>query len=173
MATNHIRLGINYRQNKNEKSSAYGKYYAEIDRRETLTTAGLAAHLAEHNFGMGEDAIYAVLTRLSKCIPELLAQGVPVKIDGLGIFSTTLKSMGIDEQQLKSPTFNPTTIVQGVRIRFRPDGQEMNNLTSKAFLSQKVSLQSNYVVEKMESGEKEYTAYKSLEEFRLPAEPEP
>ena len=94
MATNHIRLGINYRQNKNEKSSAYGKYYAEIDRRETLTTAGLAAHLAEHNFGMGEDAIYAMLTRLSKCIPELLAQGVPVKIDGLGIFSTTLKSMG-------------------------------------------------------------------------------
>jgi hypothetical protein len=81
--------------------------------------------------------------------------------------------MGIDEQQLKSPTFNPTTIVQGVRIRFRPDGQEMNNLTSKAFLSQKVSLQSNYVVEKAEAGDKEYTTYKSLEEFRLPAEPEP
>ena len=31
----------------------------------------------------------------------------------------------------------------------------------------------NRPIEKMESGEKEYTTYKSLEEFRLPAEPEP
>ena len=152
MATNHIKLGVNYRQNKNEKSSAFGKYFAEIDRQETLTTAGLAKHLAEHNFGMGEDAIYAVLTRLSKCVPELLAQGVPVKIDGLGIFSTTAKSKGIEESQMKSASFNPTSAVLGIRIRFRPDGQEMNNLTSKAFLAQKVSLQSNYIVERGESG---------------------
>ena len=61
--SNHIKLGINFRENKNEKSTGYGKMYAEIDRNDGLTTRGLAAHLAEHNFGMGEDAIYAVMNR--------------------------------------------------------------------------------------------------------------
>jgi len=79
-------MGVNFRKNINTKSAANGKYYAEVDRQKTLTTRGLAAHLKEHNCMVGRDAIQAVLVKLSECIPELVAQGVGVKLDGLGIF---------------------------------------------------------------------------------------
>ena len=173
--SNFIKLGINYRKNKNTKSAGYGKYYAEVDRQKTLTTDGLAAHLEAHNFGMGKDAIKAVLTRLADCIPELLAQGIPVKLDGLGIFSVTVANdseKAYTEAQLKAAA-NPAQIVKGIRIRFKPDGDEMNNLTSRAFLEQKVSLESRFIVEKktrtIDGEEKTYTDYQSLEEFRMPA----
>ena len=92
MSSNFVKLGINYRKNMNTKSPSYGKYYASLDTQETLTTAGLAAHIKEHNFGYGVDAIKAVLQRLSECIPELLSQGIPVKLDGLGTFVPTVQN---------------------------------------------------------------------------------
>ena len=176
MATNHIKLGINYRKNKNTKSPSYGKYYAEVDRQKTLTARGLSEHIASHNFGMGRDAIEAVLVKLSECIPELLSQGIPVKLDGLGIFSVTVANDGkkaLTEAQLKASS-TPSEMVQGIRIRFKPDGEEMNNLTSKRFLQDNVSLESRYIVESktatVDGEEKTYQSKMTLEEFRMPAQ---
>ena len=170
--SNHIKLGINFRENKNEKSTGYGKMHAEIDRRDGLTTRGLAAHLAEHNFGMGEDAIYAVLNRLSKCLPELLAQGIPVKLDGLGQFYVTVASKGVTPAKLHSGEENASSMISGVRIRFRPEGVDMNNLTSKSFLRDKVSLISKFIVETIQLAGKNVTQYTSIEEWKnTPLEP--
>ena len=141
MSSNFVKLGINFRKNLNTKSAAYGKYYAVLDTQETLTTAGLAAHIKEHNFGYGVDAIKAVLQRLSECIPELLAQGIP------------------------------TGLVAGVHIRFRPDGAELQNLTSRQFLAQKVSLESRYVLDGTKVAKSLVAT--PLETFRASEEPEP
>ena len=122
MAINQIQMGVNFRKNINSKSAANGKYYAEVDRQKTLTTRGLAAHLKEHHCMVGRDAIQAVLVKLSECIPELVAQGVGVKLDGLGIFYPTIenKKGGASETQMLDSEFNPTSIVEGVHVLFMP-----------------------------------------------------
>ena len=48
MAVNKISMGINYRKKTNSRMTGSGSYFAEVDRRETLTTRGLAEHLKEH-----------------------------------------------------------------------------------------------------------------------------
>ena len=172
--TNRITMGVNYRKVTSVKSPAYGKYYAEVDRPKTLTTDGLAAHIAAHGCALGAEAIKGVLVKLSECIPELIAMGQPVKIDGLGTFSAGIKNFknGATEVQMKDKTFNPTTIVKGVKINFRPDGTEMNNLTSKNFLQSQVSLESRYIVTGKESDDSQIRT--PLPTFRAPeVDPEP
>ena len=39
---------INLRQNKNDESTAYGKYFAEVDSKAPLNLKGLAKHMSEH-----------------------------------------------------------------------------------------------------------------------------
>ena len=39
---------INLRQNKNDDSTAYGKYFAECDAKEPLNLKGFAAHMTSH-----------------------------------------------------------------------------------------------------------------------------
>ena len=133
MASNQIQMGVNFRKNINSKSASYQKYYAEVDRQKTLTTRGLAAHLKEHNCMVGRDAIQAVLVKLSECIPELVAQGVGVKLDGLGIFYPTIRNKkgGATEEQMLDSEFNPTSIVEGVHVRFLPESSTLDNLTSR------------------------------------------
>ena len=92
MAVNKISMGINYRKKTNSRMTGSGNYFAEVDRRETLMTRGLAEHLKEHGCLAGLDAIQAVLVKISQCVPELVAQGIGVKLDGLGIFYPTVKN---------------------------------------------------------------------------------
>ena len=161
-------MGVNYRKVDSVKSPAYGKYYAEVDRPKTLTTDGLAAHIAAH--GSAPEAIKGVLVQLSNCIPELISMGQPVKIDGLGTFSAGIKNFknGATEAQMQDSDFNPTTIVKGVKINFRPDGQELKNITSKNFLQSMVSLESRYIVTGKESDQSQIRT--PLHTFRAPAQ---
>ena len=149
MAINQIQMGVNFRKNINSKSASYQKYYAEVDRQKTLTTRGLAAHLKEHNCMVGRDAIQAVLVKLSECLPELVAQGVGVKLDGLGIFypSVLNEKGGATEAEMLDKTFNPTSIIKGIRLRFTPDSSELDNLTSKQFLTRSVAPESQNIVD--------------------------
>ena len=148
MAVNKISMSINYRKNKGSLSSA-GKYYAEVDRQKTLSTRGLAQHLKDHNCMVGRDAIMAVLIKLSECIPELVAQGVGVKLDGLGIFYPSIDNVkgGATEAQMKDSNFNPTSIIDGVHLRFTPDSSALDNLTSKNFLRRSVAPESQNIIE--------------------------
>ena len=149
MAVNKISMAINYRKNKSTRLSSGGKYYAEVDRQKTLSTRGLAQHLKDHNCMVGRDAIMAVLIKLSECVPELVAQGVGVKLDGLGIFypSVLNEKGGATETEMKDKTFNPTSIIKGIRLRFTPDSSELDNLTSKQFLARNVAPESQNIVD--------------------------
>ena len=48
MARTNIPMVINLRQNKNDESSAYGKYFAEVDTKEPLNLKGFAKHMTSH-----------------------------------------------------------------------------------------------------------------------------
>lgn len=47
-ARSNILMVINLRQNKNDESTAYGKYFPEVDSKEALNLKGLAKHMTEH-----------------------------------------------------------------------------------------------------------------------------
>ena len=127
MAKNQKTLRIVLRQNKNEDSKAYGKWYAELLDRETITTRGLAKHISGHGSPFTEDVIIGVLSALSRCIPELVAEGTGVKLDGLGQFYPSLESTGAD-----SPSaFTIQENVKGVHIRWcHRDRRMTSNLDS-------------------------------------------
>lgn len=176
MATNKIAMTVMYRKNENVKSSACNHYFAEVDQAETLTNAGFIEHIRSHNCAVGTEAIKAVVEKISECIPELVAQGVPVKIDGLGIFYPTIenKKAGATEDQMKDKQFNPTSIIKGVHLRFLPDGTDLNNLTSREYLTRSVSPTAEYIVkteERTVDGKKRKVQVRTtLEDFRNPAD---
>ena len=175
MAVDKISMAINYRKNKSTRLSSGGKYYAEVDRQKTLSTRGLAQHLKDHNCMVGRDAIMAVLIKLSECLPELVAQGVGVKLDGLGIFypSVLNEKGGATEAEMLDKTFNPTTIIRGIRLRFTPDSSELDNLTSRQFLTRSVTPESQNIVEVEErtiNGKKvNVQKLTTLDDFRNPS----
>ena len=131
---NSIELKVNLRKNNNEKSDNYGKYYAELERKRTLSLKGLAKHIADHGSIFTRDVIEGVLCKLCQCVPELLSQGVPVKLDGLGTFYPTAKNEhGGLESVEAAKNLTPEQAVEGVRVRFLPDGTKLDDMTSKAF----------------------------------------
>ena len=77
---------INLRKNLNANNPGYGKYYPKAVEKDTITLRGLAKHMAEHQCVYSRDIIEGVLIKMASCMIELIAQGNPVKIDGLGIF---------------------------------------------------------------------------------------
>ena len=125
-------LGINFKQNTNSQSSGYGKYYPEVDRQKTLSTRGFAEHMISHGSKYGLEDIVAILRMFSTCLPELLAMGIGVKFDGLGIFLPYAESKkGITKQQMAS--VSPRDVVKAVHIRFQPDSTKLDDLSGPAF----------------------------------------
>lgn len=130
--TNSIELRVNLRKNNNEKSDQYGKLYAELETNKTLSLRGLAKHIADHNSIYGRDVIVGVLTKLSECVIELVAQGQPVKLDGLGTFYPTAKNVkGGIASIADAKKMIPAQQVEGVHVRFEPEGAQLDDITSK------------------------------------------
>ena len=174
MAVNKISMGINYRKKTNSRMTGSGNYFAEVDRRETLTTRGLAEHLKDHGCLAGLDAIQAVLVKISQCVPELVAQGIGVKLDGLGIFYPTIKNKkgGATEAQMLDKDYNPTSLIEGVHVRFSPESTDLDNLTSKQFLTRSVTTASQNIVKAVErtvNGKtRKIRTVVSIDDFRNP-----
>ena len=85
-------MGINLRQNKNSKNAGYGKYYPEVDMQKTLTIRGFAQHLIDHGSKYKRGDIENMLSMVTECLPELVAQGIPVQLGELGIFRPTCEA---------------------------------------------------------------------------------
>ncbi len=150
MATNEIKLGINLRQNKNSKNAGFGKYYPEVDTQTTLTLRGFAKHMSDHGCIYGLDLIEGVLKKITQCLPELISQGVPVRLDPLGTF---LPTCSVDKPVLNIPAMegaDPNDVVKGVHIRFLPYGVEDDNITSRRFKDEYCSLEFRNIVESQE-----------------------
>ena len=149
MATNTLIMSYVLRKFKNARSSANNRWFAYVNKAGTLSTRGLAQHMIEHGMIGNRAEVQAMLTKLSECIPELVAQGYGVKLDGIGIFYPTIANTKGGAETVAD--FNLTQNVKDVRFRFKPDSTDLDDLTTKAF-GKKVTFGDGYYQE--QSGKK-------------------
>ncbi len=141
MATNTLIMSYVLKKMQNVKSPVNNRWFAHVNRQGTLTTRGLADHMIEHGLVGNRGDVVAMLAKLSECIPELVAQGYGVKLDGIGIFYPTIanKKGGADSVE----DFSVTKNIDGIRFRFTPDSTNLDDMTSKAF-GKRVTLGNGY-----------------------------
>ena len=149
MATNTLIMSYVLKKFKNARSSANNRWFAYVNRVGTLSTRGLAEHMIEHGLIANRAEVEAILVKLSECIPELVAQGYGVKLEGIGIFYPTIANVKGGAETVAD--FNLTQNVKGVHFRFRPDSTDLDDLTTKAF-GKKVTFGNGYYQE--QSGKK-------------------
>ena len=108
------------KQNKNEDSKVYGKYFAYPVIEETLNLDDLAEHMSNHNSPYSKGVIKGLLTDMISCIKELLLEGKNVKIDDLAIFSLGIKNA--KGGATSEDEFNVSKNIDGVKLRARATG---------------------------------------------------
>ena len=124
---------INLRQNKNDDSTAYGKYFAEVDAKEPLNLKGLAKHMTEHGKISSEEMCNLVLGEMVKCMVHLLREGQPVKLDGFGTFSPSVDGQKLGKVELADAVAGGAdAMINGIRINFTPENTKGEELTSRA-----------------------------------------
>ena len=147
MAKENIAFLVNLRKNTVEGSKMAGRYYPEAESREALTTKGFAKHVSEHGGMITYEYMQLVLAAVVKCLKEMMSQGQPVKLDGLGTFRPTVTSVvggaASIEEALRMGINN---LVAGVNFVFIPENVQGEEITSKKFKDQ-CSLQYAYLVE--------------------------
>ena len=147
MATNDIKLGINLRQSKNASNKGYGQYYPEIDTQETLSLRGFAKHMSDHGSIYSLDIIEGVLKKITSCLPELISQGIPVRLEPLGTFIPTCDVKKPLASIAAMENADPNDVVKGVHIRFLPYGVETENITSRRFKEDYCSLELRNIID--------------------------
>ena len=138
---NTLTMGYVLRKNNNSKSSVVNRWFAHVDSQGTLSTRGLAQHMVEHGIIGNRGDAESFLAKLSECIPELVAQGYGVKLNGLGIFYPTIANVKGGAESVEK--FSITKNIKGVRFRFKADSSDLDDLTTKAF-GKKVSFGNGY-----------------------------
>ena len=162
MAKENIAFLVNLRKNTIPESDMYGRYYPEAESKETLTTKGFAKHVSEHGGTLvNYEFMQLVLASIVKCLKEMMSQGQPVKLDGLGTFRPTITSVKNGAASIEEAlTKGVNNMVAGVNFTFLPENAQGEKITSKKFKDQ-CSLQFAYLVETIKktiSGkEKSYT----------------
>lgn len=119
--TNKLPFVVNLRKNNNMNSTGYGNYYPEADRRATINLKGFAKHMVEHGKRTDYADCLLFLQDMVGCLKELLCQNVPVKLDGLGIFSAALTKT----QSYQTPAELVEHLedsFKGIKINFRGEG---------------------------------------------------
>ena len=137
MARSNIPMVINLRQNTNDDSTAFGKWFAEVDSKEPLNLKGFAKHMTSH----GKIADYQM------CVLVLLSQGQPVKLDGLGTFSPSVDGQKQGKNDIESAVAaGADAMINGIKINFSPENTKGEKLTSRAFKEQCI-FEYGYVVQ--------------------------
>ena len=147
MARSNIPMVINLRQNKNDDSTAYGKYFAEVDTKEPLNLKGFAKHMTGHGKIADYQMCVLVLGQVVDCMTELISQGQPVKLDGLGTFYPSVDGQKKGKVELSDAVAaGPDAMINGIKINFSPENSKGEKLTSRAFKDQCI-FEYGYLVE--------------------------
>ena len=120
------------KKNTNMKSTAYGKWFAQVKTLETLNTRRLAQHISEHGSIYTPDVVYGVLEKFRSCLIEMLLESKKVKIEGLGTFYCTVENQ--KGGALKKEDFNVSKHLKALHIRFLPEQEQEQNISSREFL---------------------------------------
>ena len=118
---------VKVKQNKNGRTTAYGKWYGRVVNTKTMSYQELCKHMAEHNSVYGEDVCLGVANKLQNCILEQLLEGKKVQFGELGTFYLSVKTNGSSKEE----DFSLGTSIRGLFICFAPSRTDVNNLSSK------------------------------------------
>ena len=129
-------MGINLRKNKNSKNAGFGKYYPEVDLQKTLNIRGFAEHLIAHGSKYKRGDIENMISMIVECLPELVAQGIPVQLGDLGIFRPTCEAKDSVMNIAAMENLNPSEVVKAIHIRFIPNQSKLDNLAGPSFKDQ-------------------------------------
>ena len=121
-------------QNQNEHNAAFGKWYGRVKYLESLNTRKLSNHIAEHGSIYTPDVVYGVMEKFRSCLLEMLLNSKKVKIDGLGTFYTTIECQ--KGGALTKDKFSVNKDIKGLHIRFLPEQEQEQNISSREFLKQ-------------------------------------
>ena len=148
MATkSNISMLVDVIKNTNTDSKYYGKYYGRIFTRNGLNLKGFAKHVSEHGSLVKYDLMVLVLQNIVTCMKEMMTQGVPVKLDGLGTFSPGIENASPADTVL---SYDPLVNIKGVKINFRPEGAgDPDDKLTKTALKDITSFEMNDYVEVM------------------------
>jgi hypothetical protein len=91
--------------------------------------------MTDHGSVFGRDVLEAVLIKITECLPELVSQGIPVQLGGLGTFYPTaqVKKDAAVASIADMDGLNPNDIVEAIHIRFLPDTSKLDNISGRAF----------------------------------------
>ena len=89
-------LELNITKNTDQTSQAkYGKYYARVEYKKTMSISDMAKHMAEHHTPFSEGTILGILKDFVACTREMCLMGNTVKIDDLAIFKCSIEANGL------------------------------------------------------------------------------
>ena len=147
MAVRKIAMVVNLRQNKNTTAENFGKWYPEVDTKDALDLKGFCAHMTEHGKLANYQMVVLVVQQVVECMKELVLQGQPVKLEGLGTFSPSIESVkgGAPSVQAAMDA-GLDAIIEGVHMNFTPENVKGEKLTSRA-LKDECVFTAGYVVE--------------------------
>jgi predicted histone-like DNA-binding protein len=137
-------------QNQNEHNAAFGKWYGRVKYLESMNTRKLSNHIAEHGSIYTPDVVYGVMEKFRSCLLEMLLNSKKVKIEGLGTFYTTLEC--IKGGAVSKDKFNILKDVKGLHIRFLPEQEQEQNISSRQFLKQAEFINVDSLLPKEEDG---------------------
>ena len=171
MAKENIAFLVNLRKNTAVGSDREGRYYPEAESKEALTTKGFAKHVSEHGGLVTYEFMQLVLAAIVQCLKEMMSQGQPVKLDGLGTFRPTVTSVKNGAASIEEAlTMGVNNMVAGVNFVFIPENAQGEEITSKKFKEQ-CSLQFAYLVETVKKTingkEKSYTLRTPLSAYGI------
>ena len=173
--SNQISLLVDLYKNMMTTSKGYGMIYGRVFSRKGLNLKGFARHVSDHGGLVKYDLMVLVIQNIVECLKELLAQGVPVKLDGLGTFSIGIKSKGANSPD----QYDVQKHIEAMRINFRPEGAgEMEDqLTSKAMMDRTVFELNDFVEifhKKVDGKDQTYQKRTPVSQYILSqAEPDP
>jgi predicted histone-like DNA-binding protein len=129
-----------------------------VDLQKTLTIRGFAQHLIDHGSKYSRGDIENILSMVTECLPELVAQGIPVQLGDLGIFRPTCEVKDSVPDIASMEGLNPNEVVKAIHIRFIPNQSKLDNLAGPAFKDQcSLELRNIIDTEKVTVGGKEKT----------------
>ena len=140
------------KQNNIKNSKIFGKWFAHGKTIETLNTRKLANHIAEHGSIYTPDVVFGVLEKFRSCLLEMLLESKRVKIDGLGIFFTTLENE--KGGALKKEDFTPQKNLKALHIRFLPDQTTETNISSREFIKKAEFVNAEAFADQMKEDDK-------------------
>ena len=147
MAVREIAMVVNLRQNKNATATNFGKWYPEVDEKKPLDLKGFCAHMTKHGKLADYQMVELVVKQVVECLKELVLQGQPVKLEGLGTFGPSIEGKKNGAVSVKAAMeAGLDTLIEGVHMNFTPENTKGEKLTSRALKAECV-FDAGYVVE--------------------------